>query len=234
MVDSSTSVKINTQALHLRKVVGAFQCNCHLLVCPRTAHAAVIDPGDEPEKLVQWISGIRLPDGRPVQLKYLLHTHGHLDHVGAARELREANPDSRIALHRGDQPLYQALVEQGRLFGFKYREPLPVEKFLEHEEEFSVGELRFSVIHTPGHSPGSVSLRLGQDSSLGLGETLFSGDTLFQASVGRTDLWGGDQEQMFDSIRSRILTLDGDIQVCPGHGPDTRVGIEKKTNPFLT
>jgi glyoxylase-like metal-dependent hydrolase (beta-lactamase superfamily II) len=154
--------------------------------------------------------------------------------VGATREVREAHTDARIALHRGDLPIYEALQQQGKLFGFKYRDPLPVEKFLEHEEDFSLGTLKFSVIHTPGHSPGSVGFRLHENSALGVAETLFSGDTLFQASVGRTDLWGGDQDKMFSSIRNRIFTLDGDTRVCPGHGPDTRVGVEKKTNPFLT
>ena len=218
---------------HLRQIVGAFQCNCHLLACPKTGETALVDPGDEPEKLVNWVSGLTLPDGKPLKLKWLLHTHGHLDHVGATRNLKLAHPESKIALHRGDEPLYQALQKQGQMFGFRYEEPLPVEKFLEHEESIQVGSLQFSVIHTPGHSPGSVCLRLHEDSDVGTRETLFSGDTLFQSSVGRTDLWGGDSGQMFSSIKNRILTLDGDTRVCPGHGPDTQVGTEKKSNPFL-
>jgi glyoxylase-like metal-dependent hydrolase (beta-lactamase superfamily II) len=219
--------------LHLRKVVGPFQCNCHLIACPKTGDAALVDPGDDASRLLEWVKTARLPDGRPVQLKWLLHTHGHLDHVGATRPMKEAHADAVIALHAGDEPLYRALPMQGQLFGMKYPDPLPVEKFLEHEEEVRVGELKFSVVHTPGHSPGSVCLRMHEDSSLGTSETLFSGDTLFQSSVGRTDLWGADSNQMFSSIRNRILTLDGDTRVCPGHGPDTRVGIEKKSNPFL-
>jgi hydroxyacylglutathione hydrolase len=219
--------------LHLRKVVGPFQCNCHLVACPKTGEAALVDPGDEAEKILDWVGQVKLPDGRPIQLKWLLHTHGHLDHVGATRELKQAHSTARIALHSGDEPLYRALPMQGQLFGMKLQEPLPVEKFLEHEEEIRVGDVKFSVVHTPGHSPGSVCLRMHEDSAIGTRETLFSGDTLFQSSVGRTDLWGADSDQMFSSIRNRILTLDQDTRVCPGHGPDTRVGIEKKSNPFL-
>src|SRR5262249_4007152 len=131
------------------------------------------------------------------------------------------------------EPLYLALRQQGSLFGFSYDDPLPVDHYLEDGEMFSVGEFKFSVIHTPGHSPGSVCLRMHEDSANGIPETLYSGDTLFQGSVGRTDLWGGDQDQMFRNIRQRILTLDDDIRVCPGHGPETRIGVEKRGNPFL-
>ncbi|MBI2712722.1 MAG: MBL fold metallo-hydrolase [Bdellovibrio sp.] len=190
-------------------VVGPFQCNCRLVACPNT-----------------------------LSIEYLIHTHGHLDHIGGTRGLVEAAKADRksvpkIALHRDDHPLYLALKTQGQLFGMSFSDPLPVDLFLQDEEELKIGDLRLSVIHTPGHSPGSVCFRLHEDSSTGVVETLFSGDTLFNGSVGRTDLWGASQEQMFRSIRSRILVLDGDTALCPGHGPDSSIGIEKKTNPFL-
>lgn len=105
--------------------------------------------------------------------------------------------------------------------------------FFEHEEEIRIGELKLSIIHTPGHSPGSVSMRLHEDSRLQMPETVLTGDTLFQGSVGRTDLWGADQDQMFRAIRERLLTLDGDTLVCPGHGDDSTIAIEKRENPFL-
>jgi hydroxyacylglutathione hydrolase len=220
-------------------VVGAFQCNCRLLACPSTGDAVLVDPGDEAETILKTLENSKTSSGLPIRVRYLLHTHGHLDHVGAARPVREAlgrktpGGSPKIALHRGDEPLYLALKQQGALFGIDYEEPLPVDHYLEDGEEIRVGELRFSVLHTPGHSPGSVCLRLHEDSKLGMPETLFSGDTLFQGSVGRTDLWGANQDQMFRSIRERILLLDGDTRVCPGHGPETRVGIEKRENPFL-
>jgi glyoxylase-like metal-dependent hydrolase (beta-lactamase superfamily II) len=137
-------------------------------------------------------------------------------------------------LHQGDEPLYQNLIQQGQLFGIRYDSPLAVDEYLEHEQSLRIGSIQLSVIHTPGHSPGSVCLRIHEDSEAGTRETIFSGDTLFQGSVGRTDLWGGDQDLMFKNIHSRILTLDGDTRVCPGHGPDTKIAVEKRQNPFLT
>jgi glyoxylase-like metal-dependent hydrolase (beta-lactamase superfamily II) len=218
-------------------VVGPFQCNCRLLACPKTGQAVLVDPGDEPQRILSALEGAKTPGGSPIEVKYLLHTHGHLDHIGGTRKVRETLAKAAapiIALHRDDEPLYLALKTQGNLFGMSYDDPLPVDHYLEDGETFSVGELRFSVIHTPGHSPGSVCLRLHESSDIQAPETLLTGDTLFQGSVGRTDFWGGDSDQMFRNIRCRILTLDDDTRVCPGHGPDTRIGIEKRQNPFLT
>jgi hydroxyacylglutathione hydrolase len=216
-------------------VVGPFQCNCRLLACPKTGEAVLVDPGDEPQKILREIENIKTPQGLPVQVKYLLHTHGHLDHIAGTKKVREqlslAMP--KIALHKEDQPLYMNLRMQGQLFGLQYEDPLAIDHFLEDEETFKVGELKFSILHTPGHSPGSVCIRLMENSSLNIPELLLSGDTLFQGSVGRTDLWGADQDQMFESIHQRILVLDDDTRVCPGHGGDTRIGIEKRENPFL-
>ncbi|MDR3607213.1 MAG: MBL fold metallo-hydrolase [Oligoflexia bacterium] len=216
-------------------VVGPFQCNCRLLICPRTGEALLVDPGDDAERILQMLDHAKTATNKPVRVRYLLQTHGHLDHVGAARPVKHALKANapQIALHRADEPLYLALKQQGALFGMEYEEPFPIDHYLEDGEDLRVGDLRFSVIHTPGHSPGSVCFRLHEDSKLGIAESLFSGDTLFQGSVGRTDLWGADGDQMFRSIRERILTLDDDTRVCPGHGPETRIGIEKRSNPFL-
>ena len=217
-------------------VVGPFQCNCRILACPETGEAVVIDAGDEAERILRALEKSRTPSGAPIRVKYLLHTHGHLDHIGATRSVREslAAEAPRIAIHRGDEEIYRALKMQGSLFGMSYDDPLPIDDFLEHEQEIRFGRLKLSVIHTPGHSPGSIGLRLHEDSALQAGETLYSGDTLFQGSVGRTDLWGADGDLMFRMIRERLLTLDGDTRVCPGHGPETRIGVEKRSNPFLT
>lgn len=219
-------------------VVGPFQCNCRLLMCPETGDAALIDPGDEPAKILAALAKVELRgvDGKILKprLKYLLHTHAHLDHIGGTRGVVEGTPNKpTIALHADDLPLYEKLRDQGKLFGMTYEEPLPVEKFLAHEERLELGRLKLEVIHTPGHSPGSVGIRLHEDSRLGVPETVFSGDTLFQGSVGRTDLWGADGELMFKMIRERLLTLDGDTRVCPGHGPETKIALEKRENPFL-
>ncbi len=231
-----------TRYLEKNVVVGPFQCNCRILVCPVTGEAAAIDPGDEPGKVLAALAQAKWTNAEGVavepRLKYLLHTHAHLDHIGGTRAVREATEKrgggkATIALHQDDVAIYDKLQDQGRMFGLRYDEPLPVEKFLEHGEEISLGSLKLSVIHTPGHSPGGVCLRLHEDSALSVPETVFTGDTLFQGSVGRTDLWGADADQMFRSIRERILVLDGDTRVCPGHGGESKVGIEKHSNPFL-
>jgi hydroxyacylglutathione hydrolase len=244
-------------------VVGPFQCNCRLIVCPLSGEAALVDPGDEAKKILSNLASVALPNGKPIRVKYLLHTHGHLDHIAATREIKEklvttaavkapalgapahvttatstlvttALIDSPvIALHRGDEPIYRALQKQGEMFGFRYNDPLPIDHYLEHEEELRIGELKLNVIHNPGHSPGSVSFRLHEDSSIGVAETVMTGDTLFQKSVGRTDLWGANADDMFRFIKERLLVLDGDTRVCPGHGPDSTIGAEKMGNPFL-
>lgn len=225
---------MSSSVIQKKWVVGPFQCNCRLLACDETGDAALIDPGDDPLKILKNIENLKTSKGLPLKVKWLFHTHGHLDHVGASREVKEGLEEKPIILlHSGDEPLYLNLIQQGRLFGLNYSAPLPVDQFLEDEQELRVGSLRLSVIHTPGHSPGSVCFRLHEDSSCKSEETIFSGDTLFKGSVGRTDLWGGDQDLMFRSIRSRLLTLDDTTRVSPGHGPDTFLHLEKRENPFL-
>ncbi len=232
-------------------VVGPFQCNCRILMCPFTGELALIDPGDEPAKILAALEKIEWKDAegtaRRPRLKWLLHTHAHLDHIGGTRGVVEgwgSRPSSReappsggaapaIALHPNDLPIYKMLKEQGKMFGLSYEEPLPVGKFLEHGEVLPLGELKLEIIHTPGHSPGSVGIRLHEDSKLAAPETVFSGDTLFQGSVGRTDLWGADGDLMFKMIRERLFTLDGDTRVCPGHGPESKIGLEMHGNPFF-
>lgn len=222
-------------------VVGPFQCNCRLLVCPITGEAALIDPGDEAARITAALEKVTWEgvDGKTMRphVKWLFHTHAHLDHIGGTRGVTEAlglkgNPPI-IALHRDDLFIYEKLKDQGKMFGLSYDDPLPVGKFLAHEERLELGKLKLEVIHTPGHSPGSVGFRLHADSTYGVPETVFSGDTLFQGSVGRTDLWGADGDLMIRMIRERLLSLDGDTRVCPGHGAESRMGVEKKENPFL-
>lgn len=218
-------------------VVGPFQCNCRIFVCPETYEAMIVDPGEEGPRILKALTEIEAKLGHDIKVKYLFQTHGHLDHVSASKSVKEGlaarGQAPQIALHAGDEPLYQMLKEQGKRFRLNYEDPLPLDLKLEHEMPLDVGRLKFGVIHTPGHSPGSVCLRMSQDNDLGTAETLLTGDTLFQGSVGRTDLWGASQDQMFEMIRNRILTLGDDIRVSPGHGPDSKIGIERRTNPFL-
>lgn len=208
-----------------RVIVGSFQCNCHILVCEKTRNATVIDPGDEPQKILKALKELGDPE-----VHVLLHTHAHLDHIGATRALCEALEARQgfapeIALHTADEDLYLKLKTQGALFGMTYDDPLALTRRLQDAEGVSFGALELEVIHTPGHSPGGVCFRIG--------DTLYSGDTLFSGSIGRTDLWGGDTDLLLKSIRRRLFTLEDDLRVCPGHGSDTSIGIERASNPFL-
>lgn len=203
-------------------VVGPLQCNCQLLVCERTGEAVLIDPGDEPQKILKAL-------GQPnVKIKYLLHTHAHFDHFGATAAVK-ASSGGTVTLHKSDEPLWTALKKQGQMFGFDFEEPVAVEKFVEDGEVLTFGDHKLEVIHTPGHSPGSICFKL-QDGK----ESVYSGDTLFYRSVGRADLWGGDARQLTQSIRQRLFVLEDDLVVYPGHGQTTRIGEEKRENPFLS
>jgi hydroxyacylglutathione hydrolase len=202
--------------------VGPLQCNCSIIACQETGEAAVIDPGGDPEDI------LAIAEKHGLKIKYLLHTHAHFDHVLGSRAVKEAT-GAQICLHNGDKWLYENLARQGSLFGFSITEPLPVDKYLEDEEEVQIGKLKTSVIHTPGHTPGSLCFSLQDTDSM-----LFAGDTLFNRSIGRTDLWGGSFEQIIESISSRLFSLDDSTRVIPGHGPNTDIWSEKRENPFLT
>ena len=204
--------------------VGPLQCNCTILACERTREALVIDPGDEAPRILAALQKEALT------VRVLLHTHAHFDHVGATKALKETLPEKPlVALHPSDLPLYNNLALQGKMFGMALSPGVPLDKQLEDAEEITFGHYRLQVLHTPGHTPGSVCFHL----SLPDGPLLLSGDTLFYRSVGRTDLWGGDTSQLQNSIRHRLFTLDGDTRVRPGHGRETHIGEEKKLNPFV-
>lgn len=202
--------------------VGPLQCNCSIIACPSTGEAIVVDPGGDADKILALLKKHNL------KAKYLLHTHAHFDHVLGSRAMKEAT-GAQICLHKGDQWLYDNLAQQGKLFGFSITDPLPVDKYLDDEEEISVGTLKTRTIHTPGHTPGSMCFSIEEGSPL-----LFSGDTLFQRSIGRTDLWGGSYDQIIESISTRLFKLDDSTKVIPGHGPSTDIWSEKRENPFLT
>jgi hydroxyacylglutathione hydrolase len=207
-------------------VVGPFQCNCSILVCEKTKEAVVIDAGDEFDRIE---SALKKLD---VKVKYSIHTHAHLDHIGAAGDLKKYDPKIQIALHKDDEDLYLMLQKQGELFGIEYQPPPPLDKRLVDEETLQIGENTLKVIHTPGHSPGGICLHFNEG-VLGDEPVIFSGDTLFQQSIGRTDLWGADHRQLIKSIKQRLFTLPEDTLVLPGHGGTTRIGLEKRENPFL-
>jgi hydroxyacylglutathione hydrolase len=200
--------------------VGPLQCNCTILADPVTREAVVIDPGDEPERILRALEAAKLS---PVAL---LHTHAHLDHITASRAVKEATR-APIRLHPADRPLYDALPEQAAFFGLRADAPLPPDAPLADGETIRFGNYAVRAIHTPGHTPGSVCFVLEGDDPV-----LFSGDTLFRRSIGRTDLWGGDTEAILTSIREKLFMLPGNLPVVCGHGPGTTIEEEKRLNPF--
>jgi glyoxylase-like metal-dependent hydrolase (beta-lactamase superfamily II) len=201
--------------------VGLLGCNCAIVADAVTGEALVIDPGDEADRILEVLSKNRL---RAIGL---LHTHAHFDHVGASALLgRETG--APILLHGGDVPLYSALREQGRMFGIPVPEPGAVDRLIADGERIACGSGALEVMHTPGHSPGSVCFRLGGERPI-----LFSGDTLFRLGIGRTDLFGGSYDAIVESITSRLLPLPGDLPVLPGPGDETTIGEEARLNPFV-
>lgn len=217
--------------------VGRLQCNCQILVCPRSFETVLVDPGDDADLILASLKTIESELGKPLQVKALFHTHAHFDHIGATRKvkehfLRDGIAAPSIYLHREDHFIYQMLKKQGAMFGFQQEDPLPVDSFFEDEQELQFGELKFQILHTPGHSPGGVCFRMREDSLHQIPETVFTGDTLFKGSVGRSDLWGGDETLLIKSIRQRLFTLDDDTIAWPGHGDVSAIGVEKRSNPY--
>jgi glyoxylase-like metal-dependent hydrolase (beta-lactamase superfamily II) len=208
-------------AMKLRLLsVGPIACNCAIVACAETGQAAVIDPGGDPERILAAVREMA------VEVKTLLHTHGHFDHILATREVAEAT-GAKVAIHGSDRPMYEDLPGQGRMFGFSTTRPPAPDQILTGGETISVGSLSAAVIHTPGHTPGSVGFHFQADG------ILFAGDTLFAESIGRTDLPGGSFSDILESIQGKLYLLPGDTRVIPGHGPETTIAREREDNPFV-
>ncbi len=200
-------------------VVGTYDTNCYLAFCEDSRESVIIDPGAESDKIIRVIADLEL---RPV---LVLNTHGHVDHIGANLDVIEKY-GIPLAIHPADEPMLQADETTYLSLGLVGRKSPPADRFLDDGERVSFGRASLRILHTPGHSPGSVSL-------VGDG-ILFSGDTLFNDGVGRTDLPGGSWKDLVSSIKEKILTLSGDTIVLPGHGPWTTVAQEARSNPFLS
>jgi len=198
---------------------GQFAENCYLLADRSTRRAVMVDPGEEPRLFLAEL------DTRALTLEAIWLTHGHIDHVMGVGAVKEAT-GVPIYLHPADRALYDALPQQGGWMGLVLDVPPPPDLELADGQELRVGRHRFTVRHTPGHSPGSVSF-VGEQVILG-------GDVLFSGSIGRTDLPGGDFATLLQSIQSVFLTLPDSTVVLSGHGPETTIGVERMTNPFLT
>jgi len=199
-------------------IVGALETNCYLVWCPETKECAVVDPGAEPDRIFLEVSRLGL---RPVMI---LNTHGHLDHIGANQDMKE-HYGAPLFIHSADSGLLDAVQQNELRFLLGAKDSPPADGFLDDGQNILVGRSSLGVLHTPGHSPGSVCFLSGH--------FLLSGDTLFFEGVGRTDLPGGSSRQLEESIRTKILTLADNLVVLPGHGPHTTIGQERSDNPFL-
>ncbi len=275
MSDGRTALNATTGGLiHITIPVGMLQCNCSIIGDPATREALVIDPGDEVTRILDLIGRHRLI------VKAIVSTHAHIDHVGGLSKLHQYT-GAPVLMHRDDLPLYQAMDEQAAFLGVHPPDLTEVDQLLKEGDVLRWGQFEAQVIHTPGHTQGSVSLYLPHDAGkvtaaagpkkimvkdevgdeialtdlfnkiasradavegVPQGEAeiieppapqLFSGDTLFAGSIGRTDLWGGSMEQIMDSLRSKLMHLPDETIVYPGHGPVTTIGNERRTNPFL-
>ncbi len=204
--------------LLMRLVVGPLQVNCFIVADDRTHEAIVIDPGDDARDI------LRLVEEKGLRVKYIVNTHAHFDHVGANRALKEAT-GAELLLHKDDAPLLTDVSGNARLFGMAAPSSPPADRYLKHGDVITVGGLAFKVLHTPGHSPGGICL-------LGDG-IVFTGDALFESSIGRTDLPGGDLMTLINALKEHLMTLPDDTQVFCGHGPATTIGAERRENPFL-
>lgn len=202
---------------------GPLQCNCTILACGDTKDAIVIDPGGEIEHIAEVVAHYDLT------VRSIIHTHAHLDHIYGTREVHE-NHGGTICLHPGDTYLYDGFVAQAAMFGLRAKPTAPVGRWLADGDRIDLGKRELTVIHTPGHTPGSVCFALDDRDA---GRLLFAGDTLFKRSIGRTDLPGGDAAAIQRSIRERLYTRDLSTVVIPGHGPTTTLGDEARANAFV-
>jgi glyoxylase-like metal-dependent hydrolase (beta-lactamase superfamily II) len=197
-------------------VVGELATNCYIIGSETTKEGLIIDPADEAGVILKAIGELKL------KIKYIVLTHGHPDHFGALADLKKAT-GAQVLVHREDAEILE--LPPIVFFGATFPQPPPADQQLEDGNTIELGDLKLKVIHTPGHTPGGICLLADS--------TLFSGDTLFNNGIGRHDLPGGNYEKLMDSLHRRVLTLPEKTVVYPGHGPETTIGEEKRSNPYL-
>jgi hydroxyacylglutathione hydrolase len=201
-----------------RLPLGIYQANCYILFDEKTKETAIIDPGGDFPKIKSFI------EDNELKVKYIIITHGHGDHIGALGELKDYT-NAVVCIHREDNKMLKySKMNYSAEMGYPLVE-MSADKMLSDGDELILGDTKLSVIHTPGHSLGGICIYCKG--------SLFSGDTLFACSIGRTDLAGGSMDEIINSIKSKLLTLPDDTAVYPGHGPSSTILIEKKRNPFL-
>lgn len=200
--------------------VGPIETNCYIVSCPKTKEAVVIDPGDEGERILEFIKDEQL------NVKFIINTHGHHDHIGANKDIKDATKAQLLVHEKDGDMLIDPNKNLSKYMGINTVEPGADQK-LQDGDTVTFGDLSFKVIHTPGHTPGGICL-FSKDNKI-----CFTGDTLFNGSVGRTDLPGGSYATLMKSIRERLVTLSNEVAIYPGHGPKSTIGDEKAINPFL-
>jgi len=195
------------------------EANCYILYNPDKREGLIIDPGAEGSRLIKFIKQ------EEISINYIINTHGHPDHIGANRKLKEYT-NAPILIHQYDAPM---LTKSGSvlplIFSLEFSSPLPADTFIKDGDLIECAGMKLKVLHTPGHTPGGISLLLD--------DSIFTGDTLFSGSIGRSDLPGGSPEVLLNSIK-KILSLDENLIIYPGHGPATTVSQELHSNPFIT
>lgn len=202
--------------------VGPLGCNCTIVADLEAKRALVVDPGGDFDVISQRLADL------DVDVQSIVHTHTHIDHVGATCELQHST-GAAASIHEGDRFLYRMLPVQAALLGIRGVKRADMDGKLVDEAVFRAGAIELAVLHTPGHTPGSCCFLVSDGQS----KTLLAGDTLFRGSIGRTDLWGGDHAAILRSLRGKVLDLADDIPVVAGHGPSTTIGRERANNPFL-
>jgi len=198
--------------------VGPIMANCYIVGCPDTLQAAVIDPGGDADRILNNLKA------RSLTVKYLINTHGHFDHVGGNKQMKLAT-SAPILIHEGDMHMLSSLTSAAASFGLSAENSPAPDQIVSDGDRLQVGNLAMKVIHLPGHSPGGIAILTGG--------SVFVGDTLFAGSIGRTDLPGGNYEQLIENVRKKLFVLPDDTRVYCGHGPATTIGREKRFNPFF-
>ena len=199
-------------------VVGPLQVNCYLLICEETGKAAVVDPGADAEEILHAV------EAAGCDISMIINTHGHFDHIGANQQIKEAT-GADLLIHADDVQLLSQAGLHASVYGLSVEASPKPDRLLTEGDHLKVGNLNVEIIHVPGHSPGSICLKVE--------ESLIVGDVLFAESIGRTDLPGGDHQLLINGIREKLFVLPDETVVHPGHGPDTSIGHEKIANPFV-
>jgi len=205
--------------------LGPIQANCYILGCEETRQAVVIDPGDDIDRILTTLAEDQLT------VVHIINTHGHFDHVGANKRLKDVT-GADILIHADDAPMLSQLSASAAAWGLAAENSPTPERLLKDGDTIPFGNHALSVIHTPGHSPGGICLFIEYTQNDTVKKAVFVGDTLFAGSIGRTDLPGGNYDMLINNIQSKLLTLADDVVVYPGHMGSTTIGTEKRTNPF--